>query len=240
MTFDRLTGIVSSSRTTVIVSGPIDLTAHSTNSWPEAEPTTRRSLSIFSGSAASQSAPGTVVSSSPACLQATLRTFATGISPRPSGRARATTLPSQAISPASIHDPSTRPIRQRPTPRPTSPSRSTKRRLSIGTTCCWPPTSIFSPAPSRATSVPDETPASVDSMRSDVGSAARAIALPPATPHQIEREVINGRSRRIRPRASAGFGMGARINGASGRRRGASPGARRAPVMATTRRRPVA
>ena len=239
MTFDRLTGIVSSSRTTVIVSGPIDLMAHSTNSWPEAEPTTRRSLSIVSGSATSQAAPGTAVASS-ACLQATLRTFATGISPRPSGRVRVTTLPSQAISSASIHDPSTRPIRQRPTPCPTSPSRSTKRRVSIGTTRCWPATSIFSPAPSRATSVPDETPASVDSMRSDGGSAAWASVPPAESPHQIERKVKSERSRRIRPRAGGtGVGMGARINGASVRRRGASPGARRAPIMATTRRRPV-
>ena len=246
MTLDRLTGIVSSSRTTVIDSGPTDLIAHSTNSWAAAEPTTRRSLSMVSGSADNQAPPGDWAASS-ACLQATLRTLPTGISPRPSGRESVTTVPSQARSSPSIHEPSTSATLTRPAAPRGAPSRSTSRTVSIGTTSSCPAESILKSAPSSATSVPEVAPASVFSIRSERGSPAPTTSLvtqPIKTAAQIGRHCSERRHGRLRRKPGwAGSaivgGDGVRIE-CLGSAAGDSPGARPAPVMESTRRRRVA
>ena len=106
ITFERLTGMVSSSSTTVTVSADTPVIAHSTNSWFSAVPTTTRSFSVPSGIAPchGDSAPTAATSGS----HAIDRTRAAGSSIRPSGRmSTAGCVPSHAKSSPDSVEPST-------------------------------------------------------------------------------------------------------------------------------------
>ena len=156
ITFDRLTGMVSSSSTTVTVSAETAAIAHSTNSWLSSFPTTIRSLSVPSGIVSCQRIETSPPP--PAVGQAIDRTRAAGSSIRPSGRTSiAGSLPSQIKSVAESVDPSTSVSTSLTGPPATTAGRRTVRTRSTGTVTASPAglaanrTSVASMCSSRPT-----------------------------------------------------------------------------------------